>query len=43
MDYENKVEGKFTCPRPPEGTDGEDGWEWLNDNFYKGDIQRFFA
>lgn len=41
MYYENKVTGTFTCPVPD--TKEEDrGWEWLNDNFYKGDIQRHF-
>jgi hypothetical protein len=41
MDYENKVTGTFTCPQPTE-EDQENGWEWLNDTFYKGDIKRFF-
>ncbi len=41
MDYENKVTGKFTCPQPTE-EEQKDGWGWLNDCFYKGDIARNF-
>lgn len=44
--YENKVEGKFTCPHPSEDVTGgnteDEGYDWLNDNFYKGDIERHF-
>ncbi len=41
MNYENKVTGTFTCPQPTEA-EQEEGWEWLNDNFYKGDVKRWF-
>lgn len=41
MAYENKVTGKFTCPQPTE-EEQEDGYNWLLDNFYKGDIERYF-
>lgn len=42
MSYENKVTGKFKCPVPT-STNEEDGWNWLNDNFYKGDIATHFT
>lgn len=42
MNYENKVTGTFICPQPREFVDDDQGWEWLNDNFYKGDIVRCF-
>lgn len=44
MDYENKVTGTFVCPQPSQTAenDPDDAWEWLNDNFYKGDIARLF-
>lgn len=41
MNYQNKVTGVFTCPQP-QTKDEDDGWEWLNDQFYKGDIARHF-
>lgn len=41
MDYENKVTGTFKCPIPT-SIDEDEGWEWLNDHFYKGDIARSF-
>jgi hypothetical protein len=41
MNNNNKITGKFTCPQPNEA-EQEDGWEWLNDKFYKGDIDRYF-
>lgn len=46
MQYENKVTGTFTCPQPSEavtsGNAGGEGYEWLNDNFYKGGIEGHF-
>lgn len=45
MDYENKVTGTLTLPEIDLETvanDDEKGYEWLNDNFYKGDIVRWF-
>lgn len=41
MSYQNKITGKFTCPTPSEAD--EDGYEWLREKFYKGDIARHFA
>lgn len=37
----NKVVGSFTCP-PVTSQAEEDGWQWLNDNFYKGAIVDHF-
>lgn len=45
MDYENKVTGTLTLPDidlEAVATDDDKGYEWLNDNFYKGDIARSF-
>jgi len=45
MDYENKVTGTLEVPQvqykdtEPDLVEGQD---WLNDNFYKGDIKRHF-
>lgn len=44
--YNNKVTGTFVCPEIPEDiidTEDDSVWEWLQDNFYKGDIERHFA
>lgn len=43
MDYENKVVGKFTLPEVTQDHEDNNGFQWLNDNFYKGDIKRHFA
>ncbi len=42
MDYNNKVTGTFVCPQPREFVDDDEGWEWLNEEFYKGRIMTFF-
>ena len=45
MDYHNKVTGTMTLPEidlERVATDDEAGYEWLQDNFYKGDIARCF-
>lgn len=45
MDYENKVTGTMTLPEidlDAVAVDDDEGYEWLNDNFYKGDIARCF-
>lgn len=44
MNDHNKVTGTFTCPEMPEGTaDNDEGaWDWIQDNFYKGGIERHF-
>lgn len=46
MPYHNKVTGKFTCPEidmePWEYEIPDSAWEFLDDNFYKGDICRHF-
>ena len=43
MNYENKVTGTFTCPQPKEqNKEEEEGWDWLNNNFYKGGIAGHF-
>lgn len=36
-----KVVGKLTCPEFS-AQDSDEAWEWISDNFYKGDIQRHF-
>jgi hypothetical protein len=41
MSYHNKVSGKFTCPQPTE-EEKKDGYGWLNDTFYKGEIREYF-
>jgi hypothetical protein len=41
MDTHNKIMGKFTCPQPS-AAEEEDGYLWLNDRFYKGDIAGYF-
>jgi hypothetical protein len=41
MQYENKIKGKFICPTPG-SEEEENGYRWLNDNFYKGDIKEYF-
>lgn len=42
--YHNKVTGSFTCPEMPANTAEDDGdaWDWIQDQFYKGDIERHF-
>lgn len=45
MSYHNKVVGTFVCPvMPVEVADSDDdaGWEWFQENFYKGEIERHF-
>lgn len=45
MDEQNKVVGTFKCPEvkyKDQEPDLVEGWDWLNDNFYKGDIARHF-
>lgn len=45
MNYENKVSGTMTLPEidlDRVATDDDAGYEWLQDNFYKGDIARSF-
>lgn len=41
MNYENKVVGKLKMP-PITDLDEENGYEWLNNNFYKGSIKDRF-
>jgi len=45
MSYNNKVSGILTLPEidlDKVATDDDAGYEWLNDNFYKGYIARHF-
>ncbi len=45
MDYANKVTGTLTLPEidlEKVANDDETGYDWLMDNFYKGDIARHF-
>ncbi len=45
MNYENKVTGTLTLPEidlETVATDNDKGYEWLNDNFYKGSIAGCF-
>lgn len=45
MDYANKVSGTLTLPEidlDRVATDDEAGYDWLMDNFYKGDIARHY-
>lgn len=42
MMNENKITGTFTSPEI-NATDDDEGWEWITDNFYKGDIARHFS
>ena len=45
MNYENKVTGTLKLPEidlDRVATDDDAGYEWLDDNFYKGDIARWF-
>jgi hypothetical protein len=45
MDYHNKVEGTLTLPEidlDAVATDDDLGYEWLQDNFSKGDIAGHF-
>lgn len=42
MKWENKVTGKFTCPQPKTELDEDEGWQWINEILYKGDIRKYF-
>lgn len=45
MDYENKVTGTMILPDidlEVVAMNDDAGYDWLNDNFYKGDIERWF-
>lgn len=46
MNNNNKVKGKFTCPELDVDAFVDEipdsAWEFLDDNFYKGDIERHF-
>lgn len=42
MNYENKVVGTFKLPAITDKSE-ENGYEWLNDNFYKGGIRNCFS
>lgn len=50
MDYNNKVTGIFTCPTLSKSIDvfemedeiSDEAFEWLDQKFYKGEIQRYF-
>lgn len=47
MNYHNKVTGTFTCPvvdeKLIEDEISDEAFEWLDNQFYKGDIERHFA
>ena len=43
MDYENKVIGYLTLPEVDENLDEDSGYDWLLNNFYKGDIENCFT
>ncbi len=43
MDYNNKVTGKFEMPIYEDDGQEDSAWEFANDNFYKGDIERCFS
>lgn len=43
MYYENKVTGTFTMPEYEDDGLEDSAYEFANDNFYKGDIERCFA
>lgn len=42
MDYQNKITGTFTMPVYTEDGLADTAFEFADDNFYKGDIQRCF-
>lgn len=42
MTYENKVTGAFTMPEYEDDGQEDSAYEFANDNFYKGDIERCF-
>lgn len=45
MNYANKVTGTLTLPEidlERAATDDDYGYDWLQDNFYKGDIARHY-
>ena len=43
MDYENKITGYLALPEIDDEIDEDGGYDWLMNNFYKGDIEQFFT
>lgn len=42
MNYDNKVTGTFTMPEYEDDGQEDSAYEWANDHFYKGDVERCF-